>query len=199
MLWVACRCCAVIMGPLTHIVQPLDLHFNAKFKQLIDKLTLLAPFDAEHKKYFVSKSGKSKSGHQLVTIQALEDLLKTRWPMSYRSEDMQAAYDKAGWTLNPLKETEKDKDFLSHYFKCRIGEPLPSTNLQHVVRKIDISRESLSKVLEKSSTPGRKPTSIGLGAYKFCGQMVRNMMRDVDKGVSTDVYDQYHFQMRLMY
>ena len=68
----------VVMGPVTHITQPCDLQLNAKMKKLMDELVLLAPGDDRLKRYFKSKSGKRKSGHQFVTMMVLDEILKER-------------------------------------------------------------------------------------------------------------------------
>ena len=86
----------VVMGPLTHLTQPCDLHLNSKLKKLMDELVILAPADKLPKGYFVSRSGKLKSGHQFVTMMVLDEILKNRWPITYRSNDMSKTYDQAG-------------------------------------------------------------------------------------------------------
>ena len=100
--------------------------------------------------------------------------------MSYRSSDMCKAYDMAGWTLKPHREDDKDKYFLANYFKCCIGESVPTVDLNSATRNIDLRKETMASVLKKSSIPGPKPYPIGTKVQKFCRQIVEQMMKKSD-------------------
>ena len=177
------------MGPVTHITQPCDLQLNAKMKKLIDELVLLAPSDQRLTR-FSSRSQESSK------VMVLDEILKERWPMTYRSEDMCKAYDQSGWTLDPLKAGKTDKNILSHYFKFPVGEEQSNRLPKAILRNIDPSKESIANLLIKSSTPGPKPSSIGTRAHKFCGQMVRKLLQEEAGGDEKDVRVQYLRKVR---
>ena len=180
-LWKACRCYLVNMGPLTHIAQPWDTKRNSLLKSSLNEATKMAPNDPKLKRFFQTRTGNAKAGSQYVSLLCLQELYKVKWPLHRRSNSMKEGYEWGGWTLDPSKPADGDKNFLANYFGYKIGEKPKHAQQDRTMRGIDPRSASYEDVSKIGKKPGRKPVVAGTKVHNFNRSYMNSIFEQLER------------------